>query len=211
MHVGDKIKGAIEIVHGAGDNLRGSALGAIDQMGRGGVTKNEEISRKGREEFERGMGRWKGHQTGAGVYGQAATQDTAVPYGAQGAPSPYGPQGAASQYGPQGATSPYGPQDAASQYGHQGATPPYGPQGAPAPSYGGQGTAYGYGQGRAGDVKAGGQQDTSYPPNRLNDTSYTGGQRYDAPTGLGSQPQEAGVGSNYPATPGKSGSGAQDV
>ena len=45
---------------GAGDSVRGSALGVIDQMGGGGVTKNEEISRKGKEEFERGMAHWKG-------------------------------------------------------------------------------------------------------------------------------------------------------
>jgi hypothetical protein len=149
---------------GAGDSVRGSALGVIDQIGGGGVTKNDEISRKGREEFERGMAHWKGeypikryfnaeiagqgHQASADLHGQAATQDTTAPYGAQGAPSPYGPQGAASQHGPQGATSPYGPQDATSQHAPQGATPPYGPQGSPAPSYGGQGTgtAYGYGK-----------------------------------------------------------------
>lgn len=45
---------------GAGDNVRGSALGVIDQMGKGGATGNEEISRKGKEEFERGMARWGG-------------------------------------------------------------------------------------------------------------------------------------------------------
>ena len=53
---------------GAGDSLRGSALGVIDQMGGGGVTKNEEIFRKGKEEFERGMGHWKGeHPTKLGI------------------------------------------------------------------------------------------------------------------------------------------------
>ena len=64
---------------------------------------------------------------------------------------------------------------------------------------------------RSANAQVGGQQDTSFPPNRWNDTSYPGGQRYDAPTGPAGQPREAGVGSNYPATPGQSGSGARDV
>jgi len=46
---------------GAGENLRGTLLGAVDTMSHEGMSKNDEIARQGRLEMERGMANMRGH------------------------------------------------------------------------------------------------------------------------------------------------------
>ncbi|KAG2024061.1 hypothetical protein CC2G_001654 [Coprinopsis cinerea AmutBmut pab1-1] len=71
---GTKIKGVFEVIHGTshrnsivshqadfassiglGENIRGTALAAIDSMSKSDSTKNDEIARQGRLELERGL------------------------------------------------------------------------------------------------------------------------------------------------------------
>ncbi|KAG2024059.1 hypothetical protein CC2G_001654 [Coprinopsis cinerea AmutBmut pab1-1] len=52
---GTKIKGVFEVIHGLGENIRGTALAAIDSMSKSDSTKNDEIARQGRLELERGL------------------------------------------------------------------------------------------------------------------------------------------------------------
>jgi len=58
--LGAKIKGGIQAIHGLGENIRGTALGALDTMSEGHETQNDEIARKGRVETEAGLAKWKG-------------------------------------------------------------------------------------------------------------------------------------------------------
>jgi len=61
--IGDRFRGAAEVVHGAGEGLRGTLLGAVDTMVRKGPTQNDEIARQGRLEVELGMAKMKGQTT----------------------------------------------------------------------------------------------------------------------------------------------------
>ncbi|KAF5377003.1 hypothetical protein D9615_007324 [Tricholomella constricta] len=72
-HTGaEKIKGAIEVIHGAGENIRGTAMGALDTITRTESSADEEIARKGRLETEEGLAKWRGTgATSTGVHGQA--------------------------------------------------------------------------------------------------------------------------------------------
>ncbi|KAF8880891.1 hypothetical protein CPB84DRAFT_1851705 [Gymnopilus junonius] len=50
----NKVKGVVEYIHGAGENLRGTALSFIDSLGSSGETKYDDIARRGRMEMEQG-------------------------------------------------------------------------------------------------------------------------------------------------------------
>ncbi|RDB27288.1 hypothetical protein Hypma_004373 [Hypsizygus marmoreus] len=67
-----KIKGAYHVVHGIGDNIRGTALGAIDTVGHHADTKNDELAQKGRLETEQGLATFRGvgSVAGAGTQGR---------------------------------------------------------------------------------------------------------------------------------------------
>ncbi|KAF8999644.1 hypothetical protein BDQ17DRAFT_745382 [Cyathus striatus] len=88
---GNRVRGVFEVVHGVGDNIRGTALGAVDTMGHNGLTKNDEIARQGRLETQRGMAHLKepplgtqpGEQglpgsTGPATYSHDATRETGI-------------------------------------------------------------------------------------------------------------------------------------
>lgn len=61
--IGSKIKGAAQIIHGLGDNIRGTALGTADRAtsSAAGIQKNADLTAKGRAEFAEGMARMRGH------------------------------------------------------------------------------------------------------------------------------------------------------
>ncbi|KAF9561489.1 hypothetical protein CPC08DRAFT_707318 [Agrocybe pediades] len=88
--VGNRVKGAFEVLHGAGESIRGTAMGALDTMGHEGLTKNDEIARQGRLEMERGLANLKGSkavsQTGYGTTG-TGTENTTGAYGSHTQPS----------------------------------------------------------------------------------------------------------------------------
>ncbi|KAG2105826.1 uncharacterized protein F5147DRAFT_238558 [Suillus discolor] len=64
---GSKLKGAAQVIHGFGDNIRGSALGAADRAtsSTAGVQKNVDLATKGRAEIAEGMAMMKGHAPAA--------------------------------------------------------------------------------------------------------------------------------------------------
>ncbi|KAG2142410.1 hypothetical protein DEU56DRAFT_979587 [Suillus clintonianus] len=63
---GDKIKGAAQIIHGLGENIRGTALGTADRAtsSEAGIQKDDEVAAKGRAEVAEGMARMRGHPAG---------------------------------------------------------------------------------------------------------------------------------------------------
>ncbi|KAG1850384.1 hypothetical protein DFJ58DRAFT_746470 [Suillus subalutaceus] len=73
----DKLKGAAQVIHGIGDNLRGTALGSADRATSSvaGVQKNADLVTKGRAEIAEGMARMKGHSSAP----QVAPAGTAPP------------------------------------------------------------------------------------------------------------------------------------
>jgi len=81
--LGAKIKGGIQAIHGLGENIRGTALGALDAMSEGHETQNDEIARRGRVETEAGLAKWKGqpapayNTAGGGPGYQAGTTNPA--------------------------------------------------------------------------------------------------------------------------------------
>jgi len=58
--LGSKVRGAVHVVHGVGENIRGTALGALDAFAKNGDTRNEEIAKKGRWETEQGLAALRG-------------------------------------------------------------------------------------------------------------------------------------------------------
>ncbi|TFK24354.1 hypothetical protein FA15DRAFT_420021 [Coprinopsis marcescibilis] len=54
-NTGNKVRGIFEVVHGLGDNIRGTFLGAVDTMMNHNSSKNDEIARQGRLEMQRGL------------------------------------------------------------------------------------------------------------------------------------------------------------
>ncbi len=50
------------LISGAGENIRGTVLGAVDTMTKEGPSKNDEIARHGRLEMEGGLANIKGRQ-----------------------------------------------------------------------------------------------------------------------------------------------------
>ncbi|KAI9060411.1 hypothetical protein FKP32DRAFT_1054578 [Trametes sanguinea] len=67
-----KIRGAAEVIHGVGDNLRGRLMGAVDSSTKTGGTRPE--VEKGRQEVEQGMAKLTG---GPGV-SQSSSPDRAT-------------------------------------------------------------------------------------------------------------------------------------
>ncbi|KAL0958574.1 hypothetical protein HGRIS_000713 [Hohenbuehelia grisea] len=57
--MGSRLRGAVEAVHGIGDNIRGTALGAVDTITRDG-TKNDEIAARGRAATSEGIAKMQG-------------------------------------------------------------------------------------------------------------------------------------------------------
>ncbi|KAF5312224.1 hypothetical protein D9619_003771 [Psilocybe cf. subviscida] len=82
--IGSRLRGAAEVVHGAGEGLRGTLLGAVDTVMKNGPTQNDEVARQGRLEVERGMAKMKGQNTaGTTAYGKAtSTTSGNIGYGA---------------------------------------------------------------------------------------------------------------------------------
>ncbi|KAK7047119.1 hypothetical protein VNI00_006784 [Paramarasmius palmivorus] len=58
--IANKIRGAVDAVHGAGENIRGTTLGAADTIAHDQSAKNDEIAAKGRKEWANGVARMKG-------------------------------------------------------------------------------------------------------------------------------------------------------
>ncbi|KIL67038.1 hypothetical protein M378DRAFT_9710 [Amanita muscaria Koide BX008] len=81
VSVGQKIKGAAHIIHGAGEEFRGSVLGAFDTMRGRDVSKTEagQISGKGKEEIRKGREVLKPAKTGAAPAAEAQGGETGVP------------------------------------------------------------------------------------------------------------------------------------
>ncbi|KAF6741935.1 hypothetical protein DFP72DRAFT_1179888 [Ephemerocybe angulata] len=55
---GEKIRGVYEVIHGIGENIRGSFLGALDTMSHHDSTvpsRNDQIAAEGRAELQRGL------------------------------------------------------------------------------------------------------------------------------------------------------------
>ncbi|KAJ7685924.1 hypothetical protein B0H17DRAFT_16308 [Mycena rosella] len=118
--IGAKIKGAAQVVHGLGDNVRGSILGGVDTVVHQDSSQNDAIAAKGRAEHAVGAAKMKGGpvaaeyarpagrqtdpamqtgippQTGTEYSGGAAQTEAQVPYesraaaAATGAPGAYG-------------------------------------------------------------------------------------------------------------------------
>ncbi|KAJ3493738.1 hypothetical protein NLJ89_g10948 [Agrocybe chaxingu] len=94
---GNRIKGVAEVIHGAGENLRGTLLGAVDTVGsQGGYSKNDEIARQGRLELDRGLAQVKGkpaiETAGGTAYGTGPTASAgrAVPSNGRTGTAPIG-------------------------------------------------------------------------------------------------------------------------
>ncbi|KAJ7743509.1 hypothetical protein DFH07DRAFT_943186, partial [Mycena maculata] len=101
--IGSKIKGAAQIVHGAGENIRGTILGGVDTAVHKDSSANDEIARKGREQHATGVSNLKGrplaaqyaHPADATAYGgnntggigPGAQQTTDLQTAANGSPS----------------------------------------------------------------------------------------------------------------------------
>ncbi|KAJ3918567.1 hypothetical protein F5877DRAFT_78916 [Lentinula edodes] len=61
-NVGERVKGVFNTVHGLGENVRATALGAVDTMAhdKEGEMKNDQIAQQGRLETTRGMEQMSG-------------------------------------------------------------------------------------------------------------------------------------------------------
>jgi len=64
--IGSKLKGAAQVVHGIGESIRGTVLGAADTITHSptGEAKNEAIASKGKAEFEEGLSKIRGSGSG---------------------------------------------------------------------------------------------------------------------------------------------------
>uniref|UniRef100_A0A0W0GBW5 Uncharacterized protein n=1 Tax=Moniliophthora roreri TaxID=221103 RepID=A0A0W0GBW5_MONRR len=75
-------RGAVDAVHGAGENIRGTALGAADTVAHDQSAKNDEIAATGRNEWANGLARIRGQPTSAdtttGAYGAEAYRESGV-------------------------------------------------------------------------------------------------------------------------------------
>lgn len=83
--IGSKIKGAAQIIHGLGDNIRGTALGTADRAtsSAAGIQKNADLTAKGRAEFAEGMARMKGHAPAPQVASVESTPSGTAPTGTE--------------------------------------------------------------------------------------------------------------------------------
>lgn len=57
---------SIFVTIGVGENIRGSALGAINNFTNQGDTRHEEIAKKGRLETQQGLAAWRGQPASGG-------------------------------------------------------------------------------------------------------------------------------------------------
>ncbi|KAJ6553751.1 hypothetical protein DFH09DRAFT_1366112 [Mycena vulgaris] len=64
--IGSKIKGAVQVVHGLGENVRGTILGGVDTVVHGNSADNDATAAKGRGEKAEGLARMKGGPVAAG-------------------------------------------------------------------------------------------------------------------------------------------------
>lgn len=82
---GSKIKGAAQIIHGLGDNIRGTALGTADRATSSvaGMQKNADLTTKGRAEFAEGMARMRGHAPAPQVVPAESTPGGTAPIGTE--------------------------------------------------------------------------------------------------------------------------------
>ncbi|KAG1731577.1 hypothetical protein EDB19DRAFT_1329514 [Suillus lakei] len=80
---GKKLKGAAQVIHGIGENIRGTALGTADRATSSvaGVEKNAEVATKGRAEVAEGMARMKGHAPAPQVAPAGTTPGGTAPPG----------------------------------------------------------------------------------------------------------------------------------
>ncbi|KAJ2913177.1 hypothetical protein MD484_g7234, partial [Candolleomyces efflorescens] len=70
--LGEKVRGLFQVVHGFGENVRGTVLGAIDTVTHDTSGRNDQIAREGRLEIQRGMERL-GRRTGTSTVGVSTT------------------------------------------------------------------------------------------------------------------------------------------
>ncbi|KAL4261877.1 hypothetical protein AB1N83_008121 [Pleurotus pulmonarius] len=80
--LGDRVRGGFQVVHGVGDNIRGTALGLVDTATGDGVT-NDEIARRGRVETSEGFAKLMGR--GGSVSGSATSHPHTAGAGTGGA------------------------------------------------------------------------------------------------------------------------------
>ncbi|KAI4693386.1 uncharacterized protein J4E88_001757 [Alternaria novae-zelandiae] len=66
MTLGDSIRKGVGMVHGTGEAIRGNAMSMVDEASgdKASATKNQEIAKKGVDEWDRG---YRGHPADAGV------------------------------------------------------------------------------------------------------------------------------------------------
>ncbi|KAJ7159219.1 hypothetical protein C8R43DRAFT_994205 [Mycena crocata] len=67
--IGSKIKGATQVVHGIGENVRGTLLGGVDTVVHKKPTVNDEIAAKGRAEQAQGVAKIEAAHRGANPTG----------------------------------------------------------------------------------------------------------------------------------------------
>jgi len=105
--MGSKMRGAAQVAHGVGEVIRGTVLGAIDNIAGDDRTMNREIAAQGRMEYSQGMAKMRGAGTGATAgYGNGGGfgTSTGVGTGAAGVETnQYGEAGGAGAGGPGGA------------------------------------------------------------------------------------------------------------
>ncbi|KAJ3830327.1 hypothetical protein EV361DRAFT_943754 [Lentinula raphanica] len=82
-NIGEKVKGAFNTVHGIGENIRATTLGAVDTIAhdKEGEYKNDQIAREGRMETQRGMDQMSGRQRTYGDTTTANANTNTVPAG----------------------------------------------------------------------------------------------------------------------------------
>ncbi|KAJ6570334.1 hypothetical protein B0H10DRAFT_2237951 [Mycena sp. CBHHK59/15] len=73
----NKLQNVFQIIHGAGDSVRGTILGAIDEMENRGETKHHEIARRGKAELDEAYARLWG--TGPSTQVQSAPASSEPP------------------------------------------------------------------------------------------------------------------------------------
>ncbi|KAL4079827.1 hypothetical protein J3A83DRAFT_4368674 [Scleroderma citrinum] len=67
--LGNKLKGAAQVVHGIGESIRGTVLGAVDSIAHtpSSEAKYEATASKGKAEIEEGIAKVRGHASGGNV------------------------------------------------------------------------------------------------------------------------------------------------
>ncbi|KAF7974173.1 hypothetical protein HWV62_13303 [Athelia sp. TMB] len=87
---GNKIKGAIQVTHGIGENIRGTVLGAVDTVS-GDNTGADNVATTGRAEVDQGMANMRGtappvgDAAGTGVVGNGTFSGVGTGTGPRGA------------------------------------------------------------------------------------------------------------------------------